>query len=76
MSDEKVSTMQQVCARISDAAVKELDAYVREREREARVPLSRSLGIREILETWAADRAAARVDSVDSVDKPRTRQHV
>jgi hypothetical protein len=50
----------QVCARIDDQTLTELDAYMREREREARMPLSRSLAVREILETWAIDRVSTR----------------
>lgn len=88
MSDAKIRTMQQVCARLDDATVEELDRYVREREREARVPLSRSLGLREVLDAWARDRRdkaqsiveesarrQAGVDAVDGVDTARTRQH-
>ena len=41
-------------------AVDELDAFVREREAEARLPLSRSLGLREIVLEWARSRAANR----------------
>lgn len=52
--------LHQVCARLNEATIAELDDYVRERQREARVPLSRSLGVREIVESWAAERRASR----------------
>lgn len=56
---EREKLLEQVCARLSAETVAEIDAYVREREQEARVPLSRSLGVREILERWAASRRPA-----------------
>lgn len=59
MSGERDKLLEQVCARLSSETVAELDAYVREREREARLPLSRSLGVREILDAWAAERRAS-----------------
>lgn len=52
--------LHQVCARLNEQTLVELDAYVREREREARSPLSRSLGVREIMEAWAAARRDSR----------------
>jgi hypothetical protein len=55
--------LEQVCARLSSDTVDELDRYVREREQEARVPLSRSLGVREVLEAWAEERRRARGES-------------
>lgn len=57
---ERDKLLEQVCARLPSETVTELDAYVREREREARVPLSRSLGVREILEEWAEKRRRER----------------
>ena len=55
---EREKLLEQVCTRLSADTVTELDAYVREREREAKVPLTRSLGVREIIERGAADRRA------------------
>lgn len=60
MTREKL--LQQVCVRLGDDVVAELDLYVREREREARIPLSRSLGVREILEEWATARRPPKDD--------------
>lgn len=45
-----------ISARVDDATLAEIDEYQRQREREARTPLSRSLAVREILESWADDR--------------------
>lgn len=56
---EREKLLEQVCTRLSADTVEALDAYVREREREARVPLTRSLGVREIIERWAAERRPA-----------------
>lgn len=56
MSREREKLLQQVCARLPEETVAELDRYVQERERAAQVPLSRSLGVREILEEWAISR--------------------
>jgi len=53
MTREKL--LEQLCIRISSETLGELDAYVRAREQEARVPLSRSLGAREILDDWAEE---------------------
>jgi len=60
VSGERDKLLEQVCARLSSDTVDEIDAYVREREREARLPLSRSLGVREILEAWVRERRASR----------------
>lgn len=49
-----------VQTRLPKEAVDELDGFVREREAEARLPLSRSLGLREIVLEWARSRAANR----------------
>jgi hypothetical protein len=59
VSGEREKLLEQVCTRLSADTVEVLDAYVREREREARVPLTRSLGVREIIERWAAERRPA-----------------
>ncbi len=48
---EKLRT--QIWARVDDTTLDVIDEYMREREREARTPLSRSLVVREILEMWA-----------------------
>jgi hypothetical protein len=45
-----------ISARVDDATLAEIDEYQRQREREARTPLSRSLAVREILESWADER--------------------
>jgi hypothetical protein len=58
ISREKL--LEVVQTRIPKDAADELDAFVREREAEARLPLSRSLGVREILVEWARCRAANR----------------
>ncbi len=63
---EREKLLEQVCTRLSADTVTELDAYVREREREAKVPLTRSLGVREIIERWAADRRAVSTASTTS----------
>ncbi len=63
---EREKLLEQVCTRLSTDTVTELDAYVREREREAKVPLTRSLGVREIIERWAADRRALSTASTTS----------
>ncbi len=63
---EREKLLEQVCTRLSADTVTELDAYVREREREAKVPLTRSLGVREIIERWAADRRALSTASTTS----------
>lgn len=60
MSVERDKLLEQVCARLSSDTVDELDSYVREREQEARLPLSRSLGVREILEAWVRTRREAK----------------
>ena len=53
---EREKLLEQVCARVPVEVVDEIDAYIRAREREARVPLSRSLGVGEILVKWAHER--------------------
>lgn len=58
--------LEQVCTRLDDETVEELDRYVRERERAARIPLSRSLAVREILRDWAIER--------HSTSSPRARE--
>lgn len=63
---EREKLLEQVCTRLSADTVTELDAYVREREREAKVPLTRSLGVREIIERWAADRRDVSTPSTTS----------
>lgn len=57
---ERDKLLERICARIEVDVLEEVDRFMREREREARVPLSRSLVVREILTTWAATRARAR----------------
>ncbi len=52
--------MHQVCSRFDDETLEEVDRYQRERERSTRVPLSRSLIVLEIVESWARERAKAR----------------
>lgn len=56
ISREKL--LEVVLTRLPKDVVDELDAFVREREMEARLPLSRSLGVREILVEWKRCRAA------------------
>lgn len=53
--------MHQVCARLDEDLLAELDAYQRERERETGIPMSRSLALVEALEAWRT-RVRARVD--------------
>lgn len=47
---ERAKLTEQVTVRLDEELVARLDAYVRRRERETRLPLSRSMGVREILE--------------------------
>ncbi len=68
---EREKLLEQVCTRLSADTVTELDAHVREREREARVPLTRSLVMREIIERWAADRRAVSTASTASTKSTR-----
>lgn len=50
----------QVSVRLPEAAMAELDLYVEERSREARVVLSRAHAIRELLVEWTAERRKVR----------------
>lgn len=63
--------MHQVCARIDEGTLDELDRYMRERESATRIPMSRSLAMLELLERWAEDRAADRA----RVDRKETAGH-
>lgn len=62
MSDErpreKLTT--QIWARVDDATLDAIDEHMRDREREARAPLTRSRIVREILEQWLHSQRAER----------------
>jgi hypothetical protein len=51
---ERAKLTEQVTVRLDEELVAKLDAYVRRRVRETRIPLSRSMGVREILEAALA----------------------
>ncbi len=53
--------MVQVNVRITDAMTSEIDLYVEERARQARLPLSRAQAVREILAAWEVARRAGRM---------------
>lgn len=50
----------QVNVRIPEAALAEIDLYVEERSREARIVLSRAHAIRELLVEWTTERRKLR----------------
>lgn len=70
MTGEKL--LAQLNMRLADSTLAEIDSFIAEREEETRVPHSRAVAVRLILEAWADQRRASRDQDVPGED-PRAR---